>query len=193
MHEEDYRPGNPDLAGDPGMVVLTGCSGSGKSTLLAELARRGVAVVPEAGRQIVREEMQIGGAALPWSNVEAFIMLLASRAMAQFNGVRRQDLPVVFDRSIVDAVSHLEYLGQPVPVSLRKACSIYRYAPQVFVTPPWAEIYVDDGERNKPFETACGEYEALTATYRGLGYDLVEVPRDDVARRADFILKTLDR
>lgn len=41
-------------------IVLSGCSGGGKSSLLTELGRRGHTVVPEAGRQVVREQMLIG-------------------------------------------------------------------------------------------------------------------------------------
>lgn len=49
----------------PVRVVLSGCSGGGKSTLLAELARRGHAVRPEAGRLVVEAELAAGGGALP--------------------------------------------------------------------------------------------------------------------------------
>ena len=43
------------------LFVITGSSGGGKSALLEELARRGYSVVPEAGRQLVREQQSIGG------------------------------------------------------------------------------------------------------------------------------------
>ncbi len=68
-------------------VVISGCSGGGKSTLLAELARRGLAVIAEPGRRIVRAELQCGGRALPWVDPVAFArravaMSLADRATA---------------------------------------------------------------------------------------------------------------
>ena len=53
-------------------VILSGCSGGGKSTLLEELRARGHATVAEPGRRIVREEMTLGGNALPWIDPEAF-------------------------------------------------------------------------------------------------------------------------
>ena len=59
-------------------VVISGCSGGGKSMLLAELAQRGYAVVEEPGRRIVQQELQGGGAALPWVDPVAF----ARRAIA---------------------------------------------------------------------------------------------------------------
>ena len=68
MDEAEYRAGNPPINGSPMLVVVSGCSGGGKSTLLAEMARRGYLVFPEPGRQIVKEELFIGGDGLPWDN-----------------------------------------------------------------------------------------------------------------------------
>lgn len=184
--EEDYVAGRPEFAGTPLMAVLTGCSGSGKSTMLAELARRGFGVQPEAGRQIVREQMAIGGRALPWIDPAAFVELAVSRAMGQFNTARPTCRPVIFDRSVIDLVSYLEYRGMPVPEHLERAVALYRYAPRVLVTPPWREIYADDGERQKTFEDAVGEYEVLVRWYEREGYDLIEVPRMGLRKRADF-------
>jgi len=47
------------------LFVVSGCSGSGKSTLIAALAQQGEAVVTEPGRQIVKEQIQLGGDGLP--------------------------------------------------------------------------------------------------------------------------------
>lgn len=192
MSDEDaYLPGNPALAASGLAVVLTGCSGGGKSTLLAALAARGYAVRPEAGRQIVREQMHIGGDALPWADAGAFVALAAARTMHLFNDTVPSARPVFFDRSLVDLTSFLDMKGIAVPAPLRRAIDLYRYAPGVFVVPPWPEIYVRDDERPKPFEEACREYEALVAGYRAAGYRLIEVPKAEVAARADFVVKRL--
>lgn len=188
MSDEDaYLPGNPALAVSGLAVVLTGCSGGGKSTLLGELAARGHAVRPEAGRQIVREQMHVGGDALPWRDAAGFVALAASRTMHLFNDAGSPSKPMFFDRSLVDLTSFLEMKGIAVPAHLRRAIALYRYAPGVFVVPPWPEIYVVDDERPKSFEDACREYEALLAGYRAAGYELIEVPKADLATRADFI------
>ena len=47
-------------------VVLSGCSGAGKSSLLSELGRRGFPIYEEPSRQVVKEQLYIGGDALPW-------------------------------------------------------------------------------------------------------------------------------
>lgn len=193
VDEDSYTPGNPALGASGLAVVLTGCSGGGKSTLLTELARRGHCVRPEAGRQIVREQMQLAGDALPWIDPGKFVELAASRLFHVFNTTHPQGRPVFFDRGLVDLTSFLELKELAVPPALLRALLVYRFAETVFVTPPWREIYVDEAERSKSFENACSEYEALIAGYRRAGYVLVEVPKADVSARADFVESSLTR
>lgn len=193
VHEGNYVPGNPALAGSPLAVVVSGCSGSGKSSLLGELAGRGHQIVPEAGRQIVREEILVGADDLLWNDPYRFADLIISRSCFQFNMAKPLKKPVFFDRSIVDSVAYLEFKGLEVPERYRRAVGLYRYAPEVFITPPWEEIYVSDRERPKPFEEALGEYEALIETYHRLDYATVIVPRGSVGERADFVEAHLNK
>lgn len=186
--ETAYQPGNPVLAASGLAFILTGCSGGGKSTLLRELARRGYLVRPEAGRQIVREQLHIGGNGLPWTDAQRFVDLAASRTVHLYNTTRVADGPVFFDRGLVDLTSFLEMQGFAVPDELTRAVQAYRYARKVFVLPPWRAIYCDDGERGKSFEDACREYDALIEGYRRLGHELIEVAHGTVAMRADFVL-----
>lgn len=189
--EDSYIAGNPRLAGSPFLVVISGCSGSGKSSLLRGLAERGYAVMPEAGRQIVKEQLAVGDDALPWADVRRFADLLASRAMHQFNSAAANGRHCLFDRSLVDVVAHLEFLGMDVPAPLRRAVAVYRYAPRVFITPPWRDIFTADSERRKSFDEAVAEYEALIGTYRSLSYTVIEVPCITVNERVAFVATEL--
>ena len=40
---------------------------------LAELGRRGFPIYEEPGRQVVKEQLYIGGDAVPWGNVSEFV------------------------------------------------------------------------------------------------------------------------
>jgi len=170
-------------------VVISGCSGGGKSTLLAELARRGFAVVEEPGRRIVQEELGSGGTALPWVDAAAFArravaLALADRAAAEASGAW-----VFFDRGLVDAAAALQHLtGEP---ALETVARPHPYHRQVFLTPPWPEIYGTDPERRHGFDAAVAEYERLLAAYPALGYEVVILPKTGVAERADLLLATL--
>ncbi|WP_245409984.1 AAA family ATPase [Pararhizobium haloflavum] len=169
------------------LIVLSGCSGGGKSTLLDALSRRGYAVVPEAGRQIVREELAEGGTALPWRDVEAFIDRLVQRSINAYREVPRGSGPVFFDRGLVDALSHAEYTGWGRADELETSIRQYPYHRNVFMTPPWPALYDNEPERNKSFEMAIAEYEQLRRTYARLGYRLVDLPLRSVDDRVAFI------
>lgn len=170
-------------------VVLSGCSGGGKSTLLAELKRRGFSVVEESGRRVVREQLALGGDALPWRDLRGFLDLVIETALADREMAGGTSGWVFFDRSLVDAASALEALG--VAQALSDLCGARTYHRRVFFAPPWPEIYVDDAERRHDYAESVSEYERLARAYPALGYEVIPLPRTTVAARADFVLRTL--
>jgi predicted ATPase len=193
MSEDDYVAGNPQLNGTDRPVVVSGCSGGGKSALLAEMARRGYQVNPEPGRQIVKEQTYIDGDGLPWADKAKFTELCVSRGLYFYNAARPSEKCVLFDRSIVDAVSSLARLGLPTPPYLRNALGRYRYARTVFMTPPWEELFENDPERRHTFSDAVAEYEDLLKSYPANGYEVEVIPKAGVCERADFLEERLHR
>jgi len=191
MNEAEYVAGNPAFNGSDWLVVVSGCSGAGKSTLLAELALRGFPVYPERGRQIVKEQLHIGGDGLPWQNPLKFAELCVSRALFFFNKARPTDRPAFFDRSIVDNITGIERMGLTLPDSFTQALQHYRYARRVFMTPPWKELFSADAERRHSFEDAQAEYEGLLKSYTANGYEVVLIPNGTTAQRASFLERQL--
>jgi predicted ATPase len=172
-------------------VVLSGCSGAGKSSLLAELGRRGFPIYEEPGRQVVKEQLYIGGDALPWGNWSLFVELTISRSIYHIVTAARRDRLSFFDRGIVDQVSGLERRGLPIPEHLAAAVDRFRYHETVFMMPPWPEIFSNDDERRHSFEDALASYPTLLRTYDRFGYRIIPVPKLDVSARADFVVNHL--
>jgi predicted ATPase len=172
-------------------IVLSGCSGGGKSSLLAELGRRGYAVYEEPGRQVVKEQLLIGGDALPWGNVDLFLELTISRSTHHLVQAARSDAIAFFDRGIIDQINGYPARGLDVPKHLRAAADAFRYRELVFVVPPWREIFANDAERRHSFEDAVANHDALVRTYEHFGYRPMIVPKFDVSARADFVLAAL--
>ena len=193
MNEDNYRPSRFAGCTRERLFVVSGCSGGGKSTLISELARRDYRVFPEPGRQIVREQALLGGDAVPWANMERFIEQCVVRSLHFHTLAKAEDRPVFFDRCLIDAVSALDALGHPVPAGYRTAVNRCRYAPVVFIAPPWEELYRSDGERRHAFSSAVEEYERLLDTFPTHGYEPVILPKTTVANRADFIEAELKR
>jgi predicted ATPase len=170
-------------------VLLSGCSGGGKSTLLAELAARGRPVVEEPGRRIVKQELETGGAALPWIDGAAFARRAIEMALQDREAARGQPGWVFFDRGLIDAAAALEQItGEP---ALEALAARHRYHRRVFLAPPWPEIYVTDAERRHGFEAGLAEFARLEQVYPALGYEVILLPKTTVSERADFVLAAL--
>jgi len=168
-------------------VVLSGCSGGGKSSLLAELGRRGYATYEEPGRQVVKEQLLIGGDALPWGDVDLFLELTISRSIHHLVEAARGDKIAFFDRGIIDQINGWPARGLTIPKHLLSAADHFRYHKTVFLVPPWREIFANDAERRHNFEDSVAMYDALIETYERFGYEPIVVPKTDVAARADFV------
>ncbi|MFK7824155.1 MAG: AAA family ATPase [Oligoflexales bacterium] len=167
------------------IFVLSGCSGGGKSTLLSELAGYGYSIIPEPGREIVKEQTVISGPALPWKNLDKFLELALSRYIFRFNSEPKNGKPVFADRSIIDAV----LLNSAQPSYFQAAARKFRYNKTVFLVPPWPELFKADSERKHSYKDAVKEYDELVAKYKKYGYKTILVPKTNVKERASFILE----
>jgi predicted ATPase len=173
-------------------VVISGCSGGGKSALLTELGQRGYAVVTEPGRRVVQHELQCGGAALPWLDPVQFARRALTTAMTDYESWT-SDVPqrswVFFDRGVIDAAAAIQHLtAEPTLTALERS---HRYHWRVFLTPPWAELYLTDDERRHDFNAAVGEYDRLLEVYPALGYEVYILPKTGISERADYVLQLL--
>jgi predicted ATPase len=168
--------------------VLTGGPGSGKSTLIDALEQAGFARTVEAGRSIIRDQVAIGGRALPWADRELYAELQLAWEMRSYREAEALDGLVFFDRGMPDIAGYLTLIGKPVPDHLERAVNAFRYNRRVLIAPPWAEIYEQDGERRQSLEEAERTFAAMVETYRSRGYELVEIPRTNIPERVRFVL-----
>ena len=111
---------------------------------------------------------------------------MLSRAVFERRKPRLADLPVFFDRGIPDLIAYALLYGLDDRPA-RGAAHKYRYNPTVFFAPPWKDIYSTDEERRMTYGQAADFGERMRDAYLGLGYTLVELPREDPAERAQFI------
>ena len=99
--------------------------------------------------------------------------------------------PVVFlDRGIPDVLAYMHYIGDAYPAFFDQACKDHKYN-SVFVLPPWQDIYVSDAERYENYEQAVLIHDHLMETYQKYGYSIIEVPKDTVENRMEFILNQI--
>ncbi|RXM53246.1 MULTISPECIES: AAA family ATPase [unclassified Chryseobacterium] len=176
------------------LYILTGGPGAGKTTLLEELHDVGFTTVPEEGRRIIKEQLDSNGNGLPWMNKELFAGLMFDASvetyqkMIQISGAD----PVFFDRGILDTIGYLKLEKIPVPKEMEITAREMMYNKNVFILPPWKEIYENDPERKQTLEVAERTFECMYETYREYGYHLIEVPKVTVEQRIKFILTTVE-
>lgn len=168
--------------------VLTGGPGSGKTTLIEALKQAGFPAAPEAGRGIIRDQVAIGGPALPWQDRALFAELMLSWELRSWHAAHAESGPVFFDRGVPDTIGYLRLCGLPVPDHAVSAAEKFRYARRVFIAPPWPEIFAPDKERKQTLDEARRTHDSVAGVYAELGHELVPLPLVPVEDRVRFIL-----
>ncbi|MDC7993712.1 ATP-binding protein [Altibacter sp. HG106] len=168
-------------------IVITGGPGTGKTTLISHLETAGAAVLHEISRQVTAEAQRQGIEQLFLKDPTLFSSKLLAGRLKQFKAAEQVSEPHLFyDRGLPDVTAYMNYLDTPYDAYFDDTCNTHRYD-QVFLLPPWEAIYRQDQERYESFEQALELYTFLKTTYQGYGYCPIEVPRDKVTARIEFI------
>ena len=174
------------------IIVIIGGPGTGKTTIIESLLSKGYCCYPEISREITMEAKEQGIEQLFLEKPLLFSELLLEGRKKQYKSALLENHNIVFlDRGIPDILAYMHYIGDSYPAYFDQACKDHKYS-KIFVLPPWKEIYISDDERYENYEQAKLIYNHLSETYIKYGYQLIEVPKDTVENRIDFILKFVE-
>ncbi|WP_158750981.1 AAA family ATPase [Acidobacterium sp. S8] len=173
------------------LYVITGGPGTGKTKLLDELISRGSACVPEAARDIIQQEMRNGGDAVPWKNMQRYSELMLKKSIEDYLAYANAQQVTIFDRGILDTFAHYRLAQLTLPEDSYAHAQLLRYNRNVFLTPPWEEIYETDSERKQTYAESVAVYQTIKDVYVEYGYNLIEIPRTSISERADFVMQAL--
>jgi len=172
------------------ICVITGGPGFGKTRLIEELKQLGYNCSGEFARDLILSQQESGGDILPWKNAKLFQKNILQKRIAFFDSVTEGSFAFT-DRGIPDQLAFARYRGFRAPEVLIECAEKYRYAPQVFVTPPWPEIFTNDAIRTETFEEALRIHEFILKTYVDLNYQIIELPLLPVKQRINYLLQNL--
>ncbi len=174
------------------IYVITGGPGFGKTDLIDRLRKLGYLCSDEFAREIIEVQQKCGGEILPWKNGRLFQQEVLSKRIAFYDSVPAQSIAFA-DRGIPDQLAFARYKGFSTSVVLSESVLTYRYAPIVFVTPPWPEIYTNDAIRTESYEDAFLIHKSILDTYTELNYQIIHLPLVAVEQRSEFILQTIQK
>ena len=178
-------------------IILTGGPGGGKTSIIEALQARGYPVVGETGRSIIRDRLARGLSPRP--GPAEFARQLFEADLAQYQRLRDATAHygqasaaiTFFDRSFLDSACLIAAVDKGYFGQIGEMLKNYRFNRRVFITPPWREIYCNDGERDQTFEEAIASYQTLDSWYRTIGYAPVDLPFCSVEDRVGFILRSI--
>lgn len=172
--------------------VITGGPGVGKTTLLEKLKNRHYKIVPEIAREIIKEQQESNGNALPWKDKGLYKKIMFDRSISCYEQTEKTfsgENPIFFDRGFLDTICYAKLIQSEINQRMDSYAENWRYNNNIFMLPPWQEIYETDNERKQDWKEAVFTFEKMCETYKSYGYDIVEIPKVSVSERADFVLK----
>ncbi len=172
--------------------VITGGPGSGKSTLCEALKKEGYLCFDEVSRQVIKREAQKKDGILPWENMPGFAELVLEEMKLQCQEAATENHVCFFDRGIPDIVGYMQHHNHSIPTHYYECLQKCNYNRNVFILPPWPDIYVQDSERWHSFEESVDLYFTLCETYSKLGYVMWELPMCKPEDRVSYMLNLIE-
>lgn len=172
------------------IYIITGGPGFGKSALVEELRKHQYLCSDEFARDMIEEQQKSAGDLLPWKRPREFQEAILQLRKDFFESVPPSTIAFA-DRAIPDQLAFARYRGFGTPTLLKRSVEEYRYARQVFITPPWPEIYRNDAIRSESLEEAILIHQSIIDTYAELNYEIVELPLATVKERMNYLLQII--
>ncbi|PIB27900.1 AAA family ATPase [Maribacter sp. 4G9] len=177
-------------------IVITGAPGTGKTSVIKSLENSGYHCFHEIIRTMTLEAKKYQDPNVILSNPIDFVddslsfnQTLLQGRLKHFKEAETVEKELLFyDRGMPDVLAYMDYFGQAYDEAFKDTCKNNKYD-QVFILPPWEEIYVQDNERLESYPQAVDLHIHLEETYRSLEYDILEVPFGSISERLNFILK----
>lgn len=172
------------------VYVITGGPGFGKSTLINLLSALNFPVGKEAVRELLISD---NNAYEPGSAIHVPMDFERKIAMDRLNFLltAEPDTIAFADRGLPDQIAYSWFKNKIPSAFIEEIVKANKYAPFVFITPPWKEIYMKDQVRKENFEEALEIHGQIVRAYLKFDYKIVNLPLVNPESRVQFIMNFL--
>jgi predicted ATPase len=172
------------------VYVITGGPGFGKTTVLNLLAGKGFPVGSETARELLNENFTKVPTTERRYFPSDFERNVANERINFLQSIAQNTIAFA-DRGLPDQIAYSWYKRKEPSAFIEQAASIHKYAPFVFVTPPWQEIFVRDEIRKETFVEATEIHGLILKSYLKFGYRIVDLPLFNPELRVKYIREFL--
>ncbi len=172
------------------VYVITGGPGFGKTTLINCLSALNYSVGREAARELLFASGRENEPDKAFHIPEDFERKIAMDRL-HFLLATAPDSTAFADRGLPDQIAYSWFKKKNPSSFIVEMVKNNKYAPFVFITPPWQEIYRMDQIRKENFEEALAIHDQIVRAYLKYGYKIVNLPLVNPGSRVQFILNFL--
>jgi predicted ATPase len=172
------------------VYVITGGPGFGKTKLINILEKLNFPVCPESARTLLDSNTTEGKINLDVKLPIGFEKAVASKRL-KFLVETDMNVTAFSDRGLPDQIAYSWHKGKAPSFFLEKLVAENKYAPFVFITPPWEEIFIQDEIRREDFKEAVEIHAQIIRAYLKYDYKIVNLPLANAEVRVKFILSFL--
>ncbi len=172
------------------VYVITGGPGFGKTSIIDLLEKAGFPVCSEGARALMPPESK------QMENLDSMQIPTDFERKISFHRIDflqsiAPETIAFSDRGLPDQIAYSRYKNKIPSSFIEKAVLSNRYAPFVFVTPPWETIFTTDQVRRESYAEATCIHRQIIRAYHEHGYEIIEIPLTSPEMRMKFILNIL--
>ena len=186
------EPANPESqTPSPKLYIITGAPGTGKTSIIDKLSSRGYIGLEEVPRKLLKSKAAERLGISPFEDLKEFAHLVFEKMYEQYVDAQKHEGICFFDRALPDVFAYLKNSSIPIPEKYHTKLNKCNFAKDVFICPPWQEIYTSDSIRPYPFEETPRLHDQIVSIYRELSFNLIEIPKLSIQERADYVLSRI--